>query len=80
MIHPAQMAACACADAEASLLAYASDAGLADATTTLPQYRRAYEAVRAELLEAYPDLQGPTIGDLLGEAARAVWPTIYDQL
>lgn len=66
--------------AEESLLSYADNDGLADRVTTLDEYRRAYESVRAELLETYPDLEGPTIGNLLGEAATAVWPAIVHAL
>jgi predicted aconitase len=61
-------------------LTYADNDGLADRMTTLEEYRVAYEAVRTELLEAYPDLEGPTIGDLLGEAAGNVWPAIVGEL
>lgn len=68
------------AQAEASLLSYADNDGLADGVTTLDEYRRAYEAVRTELLNDYPDLEGPVIGDLLSEAAAAVWPAVIDQL
>jgi hypothetical protein len=68
------------AHAETSLLSYADNDGLADRVTTLDEYRHAYEAVRTELLEAYPDLEGPTIGDLLGEAAGAVWPALAHDL
>jgi hypothetical protein len=68
------------AHAEASLLSYADNDGLVDRVTTLEEYRRAYEAVRTELLEAYPDLEGPTLGDLLGEAAGNVWPAIVGEL
>jgi hypothetical protein len=57
------------AHAEASLLTYADNDGLADGITTLEQYRHAYEAVRTEMLDAYPELEGPMSGDLLGEAA-----------
>lgn len=80
MTTPADLADRAYAQAEASLLSYADNDGLADGVTTLEQYRRAYEAVRAELLEEYPDLEGPTIGDLLGEAAGAVWPALVHEL
>lgn len=74
------MAERAYADAEASLLAHADNDALADAITTIDEYRRAYEAVRTELLEGYPELDGPAIGDLLGDAARAVWPAVVDAL
>jgi hypothetical protein len=75
-----QMADLAYDQAEDSLLFYADDNALADDVATLDQYRRGYEAVRTELLECYPDLEGPVIGDLLGEAAAAVWPAIVDAL
>lgn len=68
------------AQAEASLLSHADNGTLADRVTTLDEYRRAYECVRTEMLEAYPDLEGPTIGNLLGEAAAAVWPAIVHAL
>lgn len=66
--------------AENSLLSYADNAALADGIATVDQYRRGYESVRTELLEDYPDLEGPAIGDLLAEAAAAVWPAIVDEL
>lgn len=68
------------ADAEASLLTYADDDCLADRIMTIDQYRRAYESVRTDLLENYPGLDGPRIGDLLGEAAGVVWPSIIRDL
>jgi hypothetical protein len=68
------------AQAEASLLSHADNEGLADRVTTLEEYRNAYEAVRSELLEAYDDLEGPLIGDLLAEAAGNVWPAIVSEL
>jgi predicted aconitase len=68
------------AQAAASLLSWADNDGLADRVTTLEEYRTAYEAVRSELLEAYDELEGPTIGDLLGEAAGDVWPAIVSEL
>ena len=68
------------AQAEQSLLTYADDAGLADGVTTLEQYRTAYESVRTELLEDFPEIEGPEIGDLLGEAAGVVWPSLIHQL
>jgi len=68
------------AQAENSLLSYADDSALADGVATLHQYRRGYESVRTELLEDYPDLEGPAIGDLLAEAAATVWPTVVDEL
>lgn len=77
--HP-DMTDLAYAQAEASLLSYADNDGLVDGVTPLDEYRRAYEAVRTELLNDYPDLEGPTIGDLLGEAAGNVWPAIVREL
>ena len=68
------------AHAETSLLSYADNDGLADGVTKLEEYRDAYEAVRTEMLEAYPELEGPMIGDLLGEAAGVVWPAIVGDL
>jgi hypothetical protein len=66
--------------AELALFAHAADDDLADGVHTLADYRIAYESVRTELLEQYPDLDGPEIGDLLGEAAGVVWPSIVHQL
>ena len=66
--------------AHTSLLSYADNDGLADGVTTLAEYREKYEAVRTELLEDYPDLDGPLIGDLLGEAAGDAWPSVIHQL
>ena len=80
MITHSDSAERAYAHAETSLLSYADNDGLADRVTTLDEYRHAYEAVRTELLETYPDLEGPTIGDLLGEAAGAVWPALAHDL
>jgi hypothetical protein len=74
------MADLAYAQAETSLLSYADDTVLADGVATVDDCRRAYEAVRAELLDDYPDLDGSTIGDVLGEAAGAVWPSIIHDL
>ena len=75
-----EMAERAYAQAEDSLLSYADDSALADGVATLDQYRRGYEAVRTELLEDYPDLEGPAIGELLAEAAATVWPAVIDEL
>lgn len=80
MTTHSDMAERAYAHAATSLLSYADNDGLADGVTRLAEYRDAYEAVRAELLETYPDLEGPTIGDLLGEAAGVVWPAIVSEL
>jgi len=66
--------------AEDSLLSYADDNALADGIATIDQYRRGYESVRTELLTDYPELEGPAIGDLLAEAAHAVWPRVIDEL
>jgi hypothetical protein len=75
-----ELAELAYAQAEQSLLSFADNNGLADGVTTRQQYIAAYEATRTELLEAYPTLEGPRIGDLLGEAANAAWPDVVDQL
>ena len=75
-----EMAERAYAQAENSLWSYADDSALADGVATLDQYRRGYEAVPSELLEDYPDLEGPAICDLLAEAAAAVWPAVIDEL
>ncbi len=78
--HTSDLAELAYAHAEQSLLSFADNEGLADGVTTRQQYIDAYEATRTELLETYPDLEGPHIGDLLGEAANAVWPHVAGQL
>lgn len=75
-----QLADVAYSQAEQSLLMFADDQGLADGVTSLLDYVKAYEAVRTELLEEYPTLDGPLIGDLLGEAAASVWPSVVHQL
>lgn len=80
MICSSDMAERAYAEAEGALLSHTDDAGLTDGVAALDEYRRAYEAVRAELLDAYPELEGPLIGDLLGEAAGNVWPSIIHDL
>ena len=66
--------------AERALLSAADDECLADGLLTVADYRVIYEQVRSDLLDAFPRLDGPTIGDLLGEAAGAVWPTVYPEL
>lgn len=63
-----------------SLLSYASDHDLKNGVATIAQYRTAYESVRTELLDAYPDIEGPTLGDLLGEAAGDAWPSVTHEL
>ena len=68
------------AQAETSLLSYADNDGLADGITTIHEYRNAYEAGRSELLEAYDELEGPAVGNLLAEAAGNVWPAIVSEL
>jgi hypothetical protein len=78
--HTSELAELAYAQAEQSLLSFADNNGLADGVTTRQQYIAAYEATRTELLQAYPTLEGPHIGDLLGEAANAAWPDVVDQL
>ena len=68
------------AQASVSLLSHADDEAVRDGVATLVQCRTAYEAVRIELLEDFPDIEGPLIGDLLGEAAGHVWPSIIHDL
>ena len=80
MTTHAQMADSAYALAEESLLSHADNRALADGVATVSDYQRAYEAVRTELLENYPELEGPEIGDLLAEAAAAVWPAVFAEL
>lgn len=66
--------------AHEALLTHADDDGLADGVTTLAEYRVAYESVRSELLDSYPQIEGPVIGDVLGEAAGDAWPSVIHQL
>jgi hypothetical protein len=74
------LAELAYAQAEQSLLSFADNDGLADGVTSRQQYISAYEATRTDLLHTYPTLEGPHIGDLLGEAANAAWPDVVDHL
>ena len=72
--------ALAYAYAEQALASAADDDCLIDGLLTLADYRVIYEQVRADMLDAFEMLEGPTIGGILGEAAGAVWPSVYPEL